>query len=81
MTDQAGNRDISIKWLVGVLVAFVAFAGGQIITDFKKNVDKVIYATECLAKDKVEKSDYIRDMGEIKAGLLRIESKLETVRK
>ena len=81
MTDQAGNRYISIKWLVGVLVAFVAFAGGQIITDFKKNVDKVIYATECLAKDKVEKSDYIRDMGEIKAGLLRIESKLETVRK
>ena len=77
MTDQAGNRYISIKWLIGVLVAFATFAGGSIISDFKKSVDKVTYATECLAKDKVEKSDYFRDMGEVKGILTRMEGKLD----
>jgi len=80
MTDSNGTKYVSVKFLVWVLVALFTFASGQMIYDTKKNIEKALDATECLAKDKVEKSDYFRDMGELKGSLGRIEDKIDRMR-
>ena len=80
MTDSNGTRYVSIKWLVWVLVGLFAFVSTLVIADTKKSIDKALLATECLTKDKVEKSDYYRDMGKLESSLGRIEEKIDKMR-
>ena len=80
MTDGNGNRYVSLRWLVWALVALFAFVSTLVIADTKKSIDKALYATECLSKDKVEKADYYRDIGKLEGALVRIEEKIDKIR-
>lgn len=80
MPDQNDARYVSLKWLIGMLVALFAFASTQLVYDLKKNIEKAIYATECLTKEKVDKADYNRDMLDMKSSLNRIEDKIDKMK-
>ncbi len=80
MTEIANDKGITWKWLVGVLLFLVFAASGIIIADTRTGVERARNAIEQIQKEKVDKEQYHRDIGEIKEILKSIGEKIDRIK-
>lgn len=67
----------TIQWAFNALFTVVAFLGGWIMSSFQRSVDRLDTDVRAMPEKYVLKSDYVDHLHEIRAGLLRIEEKID----
>ena len=78
---EGGNeqdRFASWKWLAGILMAILLAVGGY---TFGTTVGDMKIEIKALYEKKLDKDQYIRDMTDIKETLLRMDAKLDRLRR
>ena len=92
MTTENGSGSLTFKWLVGILIVIVFSVTGIIVADTRTNIKEArdLAATnfqknqakiECVEKEKLDKDIYYRDMSEIRRTLIKIDEKLDRIRR
>ena len=76
-----GNKSVTWKYLVGVLVTLLLLLGGIILADNKALVEKNQVKIDKLTDQKVDKEQYYRDINEIKNGLVIISDKIDKIKR
>ena len=76
-----GNKSVTWKYLVGVLVTLLLLLGGFILADNKALVEKTQVKIDKLTEQKVDKDQYYRDIGDIKSTLVIIVDKIDKIKR
>jgi len=64
------NGSVTWKWLVGVLVALLFIVAGSVMAGMQSDI-------KALRAEKVDKEQYYRDIAELKAGMGKMDLKLD----
>ena len=75
-----GSKFVSFRVVVGSLAALVLLLAGGVIADTRATISRIQYATECLQREKVDKEQHYRELGEIKSILTRMEDKIDKIK-
>ena len=77
---SVNGKNVTWQWLVGILLILLFAAGGILLADNKAKVQKNETKIEQIQREKVDKDQYYRDIGEIKDSLKYIGIKLDKLR-
>ena len=81
MVDQNGSKYVPLRWVISILVALFFSASGLIVADTRSSITRAQSAVDCLQREKVDKEQHYRELSEIRGSLLRIEDKIDKIRK
>ena len=65
-----GSGSVTWKWLVGVLITLLFIVAGSVMAGMQSDI-------KTLRAEKVDKEQYYRDIAEVKAGVGKIDNKLD----
>ncbi len=71
---------VSTALLITILLGLVFAAGGLVVKDTRDGVISSLAKIEVLQKDKLDREQYYRDMGDIKETLKNMDTKLDNLR-
>jgi len=75
------TRKNTTTYVIAVLLTLILAAYGLIVADTRTSITRNAIKIENIAEKKVDKEQYYRDIGEIKATLLRMDGKLDRMRR